>query len=1480
MLNLPFSLLGTATMNPSDTEVEVQVCPICKKELEDGDDRQTSQLFKKGADTINDSSRKRGREDIVAKPGQRVHKQCRNIWTNEKDIKRVINQGQGTGSPIKRKSLRVSMGSCNNKTNCFFCGQHIAKGSHGHDEPASQVLTKSFPEAVLAHCEERSDDWAFTVKGRIIYFGNDLRAPDCVYHKQCSINFRTGRDIPEQFRTGPVTKRKRPGRPKNGDQEQAFLKMCEYLQRNDEEQMTVSDLVSIMSDHLSEEESVPYGNQYMKEKLKGHFGDSIHISEGEGLHDLITMTENTSKILRDYFKSMQSGDEESQKHAIINTAAKLLKSDIKTYIPSVTDQYPPSQTLRLGSALDYLPKSLHSMLNIMFVGTDKNEKVASIGHSIIQATRPRAVIAPLQIGLASQLHFLYKSRFLVDTLSTMGFCSSYGELKRFQMNAAGVVAPDILGDNVPDMVVFAADNVDHNILTIDGRGSFHGMGMIAATTPATQCTYVIPRKNVSLLNVKEMTQIDIIDYRFSTYARRHVMFESLPQIDCLAPPVDILWETSFCFHQEIPNWQGMMHILHSGRKHPGKASIKFLPILDMYPGDPTCILSTLTYICALAEKSNISPVITFDQPLFWKASEIIYNAPKDSPIKTTVLMLGTFHTLMNVLGAIGTLMQGTGLTYILEEIYGENAVKHIMSGKSVQRAFRGHLLVEKSLNGLLVSKVIDCDPEFAAVVHACEQTYNSLLAGDNSVDSILSEHTNMAKTKLEELKSDLMKQSRTSKLWLSYQNMVEVARRLVMADRIGSWSTHLWAMAQCLPICAAAGHFHYVKSAYLYLQNMKDLETRNPVVFKKFQDGFHVIRRTDQFWAGLSADLVIEQTLMRSLKSIGGLTRGSHMTEEQRALWTLSSPVCSEYNSALQDFNHRVLTTSEQHKEGAVARIKRDQSDLTKIKVKLESCNPFSTGDPSLHNIITGVVASDECDVDDYSTVGNNIIEKLVGQPVFTYSFKRKDKAITLSHASAVKVTPQKIIDPALLFQRLIVISKAGELSLQDTLEYELSPFPPALFEASYMFRKADKPQLIRAIENYAAGHFDKAVSNEIPLTDNYILDGGSLLHRVPWTKGSMYGTIADLYVEFTLRNYGTATVVFDGYQDTPSTKDSTHQRRQQKNHPLVSVTPGAVLNCKKDDFLSTSSNKQALIDLISKRLRGKGCTVVNCTGDADTEIVSVTIAASEYGSTTLIGEDTDLLVLLLYHMKPGQKSVFFRSDKKTTSQVRVYNINKLKILLGPDLCSHLLFIHAFTGCDTTSRVFGVGKKAFFQKFIKGNKDLESCAICFTNPGQTCDTVEDCGYKAMVQLFGGKPTDSLTTLRYNVLKKKVISGTSFVTPEKLPPTASATKFHSRRCYYQIMTWLGKETGLDATEWGWKFENNQFQPVMSDKSPAPDNLLKVVHCSCTTACTSGRCTCRGYGLPCTSTCGQCQTESCENPFNQPRNIDSDLDDSDA
>ena len=114
----------------------------------------------------------------------------------------------------------------------------------------------------------------------------------------------------------------------------------------------------------------------------------------------------------------------------------------------------------------------------------------------------------------------------------------------------------------------------------------------------------------------------------------------------------------------------------------------------MYSGNKTCIVSTLEYIYKLAAKHKVIAIITFDQPLYWKAAVIILDEPQTNQLKNIVLMLGSFHTFMNLLGAIGTLMQGTGLQNILELVYGENAVvlnydDGKISSKSLSWSFTG-----------------------------------------------------------------------------------------------------------------------------------------------------------------------------------------------------------------------------------------------------------------------------------------------------------------------------------------------------------------------------------------------------------------------------------------------------------------------------------------------------------------------------------------------------------------------------------------------------------------------------------------------------------------------------------------------------------------------------------------------------------------------------------------------------------------------
>lgn len=81
---------------------------------------------------------------------------------------------------------------------------------------------------------------------------------------------------------------------------------------------------------------------------------------------------------------------------------------------------------------------------------------------------------------------------------------------------------------------------------------------------------------------------------------------------------------------------------------------------------------------------------------------------------------------------------------------------------------------------------------------------------------------------------------------------------------------------------------------------MDMLENDHPDIYQKFWKGYHVIRRSNRYWAGISTDLVIEQTLMRSVKTTGGMTRGKGMSEQQRAQWVPSMLACSSINLAMQ----------------------------------------------------------------------------------------------------------------------------------------------------------------------------------------------------------------------------------------------------------------------------------------------------------------------------------------------------------------------------------------------------------------------------------------------------------------------------------------------------------------------------------------------------------------------------------------------------
>ena len=65
------------------------------------------------------------------------------------------------------------------------------------------------------------------------------------------------------------------------------------------------------------------------------------------------------------------------------------------------------------------------------------------------------------------------------------------------------------------------------------------------------------------------------------------------------------------------------------------------------------------------------------------------------------------------------------------------------------------------------------------------------------------------------------------------------------------------------------------------------------------------------------------------------------------------------------------------------------------------------------------------------------------------------------------------------------------------------------------------------------------------------MLDGGELLHRVPWQPGLTFHELCQLYVDYIKKRYQHVTIVFEGYDSGPTIKDATHRRRTAGNSDL-----------------------------------------------------------------------------------------------------------------------------------------------------------------------------------------------------------------------------------------------------------------------------------------------------------------------------------------
>ena len=123
--------------------------------------------------------------------------------------------------------------------------------------------------------------------------------------------------------------------------------------------------------------------------------------------------------------------------------------------------------------------------------------------------------------------------------------------------------------------------------------------------------------------------------------------------------------------------------------------IDILPFVNNDPSNQDTLYSAISFIQNTSVKYKLEAVpVTFDQPLYIKAADIVESSPD---LTNIFVRLGGFHLIMSFLGAVGYIMSQSGLRNQWETVYASNSVNHMLTGHSYSRAMRAHMLSAASL---------------------------------------------------------------------------------------------------------------------------------------------------------------------------------------------------------------------------------------------------------------------------------------------------------------------------------------------------------------------------------------------------------------------------------------------------------------------------------------------------------------------------------------------------------------------------------------------------------------------------------------------------------------------------------------------------------------------------------------------------------------------------------------------------------------
>ena len=944
--------------------------------------------------------------------------------------------------------------------------------------------------------------------------------------------------------------------------------------------------------------------------------------------------------------------------------------------------------------------------------------------------------------------------------------------------------------------------------------------------------------------------------------------------------------------------------------------------------DALACLTTYSGCYTISIKSSLHLehiAVVFDQALFAKATEIAWRYPER--FGSIVLMMGNFHTICNLMSTVGKMFGEAGLRDLAVEsgVIAEGFITKVLEGKQYNRAVRLHKLTYEALMRLAWARFQDWlkhnHAEYLPMLNekiCLVYELRDNISHETHATALTSESCKKI-LDLFEMYLDVLRHDSgpLAAFWMTYIEMIEILLGLLRADREGDWCLHLSCIRDMIPWCFAMDKINYLMYLPVYYAQMSRLHETCPHLHAHFQiGGFSVQLRNTNPFAKIAVDQTTEETVNKDTQTSGG-TRGFSLKPGTVARYYLTA---EHRASALRELRHQISLQSSgkvSHADLGKSRIKKDESDVSSLVDLLENnwTNPFGRDPSDLVSISTGAVPTPEVSSslltarkqgeEAYTVFQEQRLQK--GEGFHDTIKKLKLKTFSDMKKKTANGPTKEIVLKAdrRLFGNMVLIAQSRKLEMRDVLCHPLGPLPWALANPDGTMKKTNKAVLSKHLETKVLP------VEEVPHQSATIIDAMGLIQKLHGENRTFNELSDHIFAQMIHSSGGSERidVVFDVYQDQSIKAAERANRRSEDGVAFKQIMPGhkiqnwrRLLACtesknKLTSFLAENWKDQQKREKLGNRVMFVTCgdLCLKLTHDswqevdelkssheeADTRLLlHAKHAADSYPALICVSEDTDVFIICLALSGDINSKIFIRRGHK--SSVRLVDITKLASALGRDVCTALLGLHPWTGCDTVSSFAGQGKLKALKILLRDEKFKEAFASLGNSwdiSNELFNVIQD--FTCQIYCRNTK-ISKVNELRYQMFRSR--SGE--IESGQLPPCEDALRQHTLRANYQAAIWRrslmnSPDIPNPISGHGWASSENNI-PVIRwmTGSPAPEVVISLLSCKCSRSCRPSDCTCIINGLKCTEACKLltcCNMVKDDEEFVQDDNDSSDSDD---